>query len=286
MEKVPEFLKSNVAIKTNKYDINAYSSQPHQIDAWLNAYKQAVEICGEGSLADKETPAEQQFLRRIKTQGFFVKKRIKHREKIRRDQVFFAIPPQKNQLKSDDWSEHLISNRAYEENEPLEEAIKKQENKQQFLDKIKHQVQGICNEARIPLNKKWTVEISHHYGLKRFYEIGAIIINCINRQYCKKIILQFPNQKHPKHFHANKEETFQLIHGDLKIDVEGIITELKVGESILIPPKTKHSFWTSNGCIFEELSNTYHENDSFYDDKQIQKQSLEERKTIIRNFNF
>ena len=37
----------------------------------------------------------------------------------------------------------------------------------------------------------------------------------VNKDYCKKIIYQFPGQTNPEHFHKIKEETFILLEGDL-----------------------------------------------------------------------
>ena len=49
----------------------------------------------------------------------------------------------------------------------------------------------------------------------RLREFGAVIVTCINREYAKKLVIQLPRQKHPYHFHKQKEETFQLLDGDM-----------------------------------------------------------------------
>ncbi len=59
-----------------------------------------------------------------------------------------------------------------------------------------------------------TLEISHHYGLDRFEEVGCTIINVINREYCKKLIVVLPGQRHPEQYHKIKEETFVVLDGD------------------------------------------------------------------------
>ena len=41
------------------------------------------------------------------------------------------------------------------------------------------------NKSKIVLNTQFDIEFSHHYGVKRFRKVGATIINCINREYCK-----------------------------------------------------------------------------------------------------
>ena len=46
------------------------------------------------------------------------------------------------------------------------------------------------------------------YYPENFLKTGATIINCINREYCKKILVLLPGQSHPAHFHKKKEETF------------------------------------------------------------------------------
>ncbi len=124
-------------------------------------------------------------------------------------------------------------------------------------------------EAKIALPGKLEVEISHHYGIDNFYKSGAIIINCINREYCKKIIVLFPGQNHPSHFHKQKEETFQILHGDLLISLRGEEKEYKPGGIVLVQREAKHSFGTKNGAILEEISTTHFKNDSFYDDNEI-----------------
>ena len=56
----------------------------------------------------------------------------------------------------------------------------------------------------------------------RFHDrYGATIINCINREYCKKIIIMLPGQENPAHSHLKKEETFQVLHGVLTINIAG-----------------------------------------------------------------
>ena len=51
--------------------------------------------------------------------------------------------------------------------------------------------------------------MSHHYGIEKYEEWGAAILNCINREYCKKLIVLLPGQNHPFHHPVKKEETFK-----------------------------------------------------------------------------
>ena len=149
------------------------------------------------------------------------------------------------------------------------------------IKKAIHEVKALLNKANVILNDSFEVEYSHHYGVKNFKKFGAVIINCINRDYCKKIVVQLPGQFHPYHFHKLKEETFQLLYGDLTISLYGKEKNLTVGETCLVLPGIWHSFWSAEGCVFEEVSTTHFNNDSVYKDDQINKLKREERKTIV-----
>ena len=90
-----------------------------------------------------------------------------------------------------------------------------------ILYKYVHKVKAMLNHARIDLGNEFNVEYSHHYGVKKFSETGCVLIECINREYCKKILIQIPGQSHPFHFHKRKEETFQVLWGVMDINIDG-----------------------------------------------------------------
>ncbi len=126
--------------------------------------------------------------------------------------------------------------------------------------------------------------MSHHYGLQRFREFGAVIIQVINREYCKKLIIQLPRQKHPYHHHKKKEETFQVLSGTLKVEKNGNSTFLTPGDIYLIEPGHWHKFSTFQGVIFEEISTTHFDDDSYYEDPTINMIPRQDRKTIIEHW--
>jgi N-acetylneuraminate synthase len=144
-----------------------------------------------------------------------------------------------------------------------------------------HDVKALLNEAKIHLGPEFKVEYSHHYGISTFLETGAVLIECVSRDYCKKLVVQLPGQKHPSHYHARKEETFQVLHGELNCTVDGHHRTLVPGESIVVMPGVWHSFGTDDGVIFEEISSRDYDNDSFYEDKTINKLARAERKTVV-----
>ena len=144
-----------------------------------------------------------------------------------------------------------------------------------------HEVKAILNVANVPLNTEFSTEYSHHYGISNFRETGAVLLNCINREYCKKILVQLPGQQHPEHFHKLKDETFQVLHGQLHIQVDGKHSILGPGQICLVQPGTWHSFWTKTGVVFEEISTRDVLGDSYYRDKAINRMDRSERKTVV-----
>jgi len=151
----------------------------------------------------------------------------------------------------------------------------------EFIDTILRDVGMMLKQAHIIVGNTSSVEMSHHYGLARFREYGAVIIDCINRSYCKKLIVQLPGQRHPYHFHKKKEETFQLLYGDMEVKKEGVWRSLAPGDSVLVKRGERHKFRTKNGAIFEEISTTHYNNDSFYTNDQIARLPRHVRKTPV-----
>jgi N-acetylneuraminate synthase len=147
-----------------------------------------------------------------------------------------------------------------------------------------HTIKGMLNEARIALNTEFKAEFSHHYGIAQFPQVGATIIECINRDYCKKLIIQMPGQRHPSHFHKKKEETFQVLYGTQEVEVDGRRRTLYPGDIQLVQQGVWHEFWTETGSIIEEISTTHYDDDSFYADKVINRTERAKRKTVVNNW--
>ncbi len=274
----------HVGLQTQKHTLNKYSSTPAQVAEWVGAYKESAASCG-GDYKTPATPEEIASLRSL-MRGVFAKKEIKKGQKITRDKVFFAMPLHEGQLVSGDWFNGAKADKDYQPNTPISEMVANTKlPPEETIYRIMLQVKGMLSQARIQIGKESSVELSHHYGLERFREFGAIIIDVINRQYCKKLIIQLPRQKHPYHFHKVKEETFQLLHGDLEVELEGKRIKPQPGDTILVEPGTWHKFHTLDGAIFEEVSTTHFNNDSFYEDERIARLPREARKTVIPNWD-
>lgn len=271
----------HVGLATDAIKLNAYSSTPEQLDRWLEAREKAIALCGD-AVRPVASDAEREAIEGLK-RGVFAAKPIRKGTTIRREQVYFAMPYQAGQLSSGNWKDGIVAKTDIKPDQPVAaDAVSMPPIADiQYIKGALHDVKALLNEARVPLNSSFEVEYSHHYGMARFREVGAVLINCINRSYCKKIVVQLPGQKHPTHFHKRKEETFQVLYGELKIEIDGHEKILRPGDTCLIQPGVWHSFTTDTGCIFEEVSTTHFTNDSFYRDKQINKMEKSQRKTVV-----
>lgn len=274
----------HVGIGNEKYQLNAYSSMPDQINKWINAYHQIVEACG-GEERAPSSAKEIQSLRSL-MRGVYAKRAIQKGEPVKREDVFFAMPLQEAQLCSGEWKDGLVAEQDYVQKAPLKETMAQlRASDEEYLSQILLQAKGMLNSARIVFSGNLSIEISHHYGLDRFREFGVVIIDCINREYCKKIMVQLPRQKHPYHYHKRKEETFQLLSGDLEIEINGKRHQLSPGDYILVEPEKWHKFHTLDGAIIEEISTTHYNDDSFYEDEKIARLPREKRKTKVLNWD-
>lgn len=273
----------HVGIETEKFKLNNYSSTSQQIVQWLQAYKNTVLSCGAQSRppVDHNEEAALESLMR----GVFAIDSIKKGSIIARSNVFFAMPLQAGQLKSGDWKQDFVSDRDYEKNEPISDGLaNRPPAPKEIIYQTIHEIKGMLNAARVVVGNDFSIEFSHQYGLENFRAIGAVIIDVINRAYCKKLIIQLPNQQHPYHYHKKKEETFQVLWGVLETEIGGNKKTLYPGDTLIVQQGVWHKFWTNSGVIFEEVSTTHFNDDSFYEDKSINKLSREQRKTKLTNW--
>jgi N-acetylneuraminate synthase len=279
-----QLFERHVGVATDKITLNAYSSTPAQLEAWFGAINRAKVICGSGE-REPAVAVELESLQSLK-RGVYARRDIAAEETLTRGDVYFAMPFIEGQLSSGKFDQGGKTLVALAKDAPLVLAqmeLPKPPLGQIFYRSI-HEAKGLLNEARIALGSGFSVEFSHHYGLERFREVGAIIIDCVNRSYCKKLVIQFPGQRHPAHYHKAKEETFQVLYGILDMEVDGQPCRLYPGQTVLIQQGVWHRFTTPTGVIFEEISTTHIKGDSYYEDKTINNTALEDRKTKVENW--
>jgi len=279
-----EIFERHIGLETDSIKLNAYSSTPEQLNRWIQSYKRVKSLLGDANRppTSEEEATSLESLKR----GVYAKCDIEEGSTIKRDDIFFAIPLQEGQIRSGEFRTDIIANIGTKEGYPLmslDVQFGDHREKQILFDTIQA-VKGILNEGGIALAPDFTLEFSHHYGLESFKEFGAVIIDVVNRKYCKKLIVQLPGQKHPNHFHKQKEETFQVLHGCLEIIVDDRRRTLLPGDTVLIHQGVWHEFWTKTGVVFEEISTTHVNDDSFYEDKTINNVERSTRKTIVNHW--
>ena len=277
-----KILERHVGLPTDTIKLNAYSMNPEQADRWVKAVLDARMICGMKREDTKYVSQDEMDSLRSLMRGVYLKRDIKQSEPISGEDVYFAMPLTPQQMTSGEFTEGIIASKDYSANSPLQE--KKVITDMNLVRSVVHDAKGMLYEAGIALGNKFDIELSHHYGMKHFRQVGAIIISIVNREYCKKLLIILPGQKHPVHMHKEKEETFQLLYGDLEINIDGVERTLKPGDIQTVLRGTNHSFTSVKGAIFEEISTTHVMNDSYYEDPVIRSLSTEERKTILKKW--
>ncbi len=275
-----DILERHVGLATDTIKLNSYSTDVRNIGNWIEAILNARKICGEKDhkfISNEELTSMNELAR-----GCYAAVPIHKGEEIQRSQVFFAMPCADGQTTSGSFLPGMVASRDYLVNEALYE--KRPVSLTSDTRSIIHDVKGMLYEAKIAVGNEFELELSHHYGLEHFRNYGATIINIINREYCKKLIIILPGQKHPMHFHKVKEESFQVLYGTLSLVLDGKEMEVNAGQVITVERGTPHAFTSKEGCIFEEVSTTHVKNDSYYEDEKISKLDLMQRKTILEDW--
>lgn len=270
-------LERHVGIATDTIKLNAYSMNPAQVEAWVQSALTAREIVGDKQ--DKEiSPAETESLLSLE-RGVFALREIAAGETLRRSDVYFAMPCGDGQTTSGEFQEGMVTGQMYAPDAPLYE--RRKPTTVNMVRSVIHDVKGMLYEAHIATGKEFTLELSHHVGIEHFRDIGAVIINVINREYCKKLVVVLPKQFHPNHRHTIKEETFQLLWGDLTVDMDGRKVMMHPGDQLLVERGVWHNFTSEGGAIVEEVSTTHIKGDSEYQDEAIRRKDPMERKTVL-----
>lgn len=276
-----QMFERHVGVATDTIKLNAYSSTPTQVDAWMAAWKKARVLMG-ARRRGEPIPVERKSIDELK-RGVFARTTIAAGEPISSHQVYFAFPIRPGQMASGECREGTVSNVAILPDAPLPaQAMTVSDDSDAKLIQIAvHEVKALLAYARVPLSHEFTTEYSHHYGVQNFRQYGAVLINVINREYAKKVLVQLPGQLHPWHFHKLKEETFLVLWGELHLELDNRHKILLPGDTITVLPGVWHRFWTETGCVFEEISTTAHPNDSVYRDPEINKLTSAQRKTVV-----
>lgn len=277
--------EKHVGIPTDKYALNNYSANPQQVRAWLEAAKKAYAIGGISGERIEPSKAELDSLVALR-RGVYAKRDIKAGERIKSSDVFFAIPTQDGHVTANDWSKytHYYATADIAARQPVLTSNTRGEEVRGEVLSIVERVKAMLSTANVIVPGEAELEISHHYGLARFNEVGLTMVTVVNREYCKKLIIVLPGQTHPEQYHNKKEETFHVLYGELRLVLNDVERICRPGSVVTIECGTRHAFDSAEGAVFEEISSTHHVDDSFYTDPQIGQNR--DRKTILSHWLF
>lgn len=271
-----ELFEKHIGLQSEKYKLNKYSVDILECEKWLLALKDTLESIK----LIKKNHNELESLTSLR-RGVFVNKKIVKGNLLKKNDLYFAFPCQKNQLTANDFSKYLkiVSKKNINKDEAINFKNCKISNTRKILLKALARVKAFLEKSNIEYPKDKVLELSHHYGIKNFDKYGLSMITYINREYCKKILILLPGQTHPTQYHKIKEETFNVIYGEVELKLNNIKKRYKTGDLVTIKPLTHHSFFSLKGCIIEELSTKHRKNDLFYLDQKIVRNK--DRKTIL-----
>jgi sialic acid synthase SpsE len=160
----------HVGIRTDKYSLNDYSSTPDEVVKWLESAQDVYDMCGVKNQRRTISAKEEADLDGLK-RGVFVLKSIVKGEKIDRSKIFLAIPNCENQILANNLSKYsqFISEKDMNPLEPILFSDVKLVDLREVITNIANRVKKLLHEAKISLPEKIEVELSHHYGIAKFY---------------------------------------------------------------------------------------------------------------------
>ena len=269
-------VEKHVGVPTEEISLNGYSNTPAQMrQAILDVQRTLGAMQGVSS-------TEKAALGALK-RGVYLKRPVLFGHQFTEADFYYAMPCQSGQynVSAIDDIVEMMSTAPLLKGSPLYKEGARSQLDTGIINQVADDTRRVLQLARVPLSGKESVEISAHYGLQKFKDFGALIIDKVNREYCKKLIVVAPGQQHPTHHHIKKEEAFELLHGDCTLTLNGKDVALVRGEPVLIARGVKHSFRSQAGCVIEEISTTHIPGDSVYEDVRINTLPLSERKIRI-----
>jgi sialic acid synthase SpsE/mannose-6-phosphate isomerase-like protein (cupin superfamily) len=272
--------EKHVSLPTDEYSANAYSATPPQVQNWLTNAQEAFAYCGVSGQRADPTDAERDSLFSLR-RGIFLNKDLAAGSEVSTEDVYMAFPTQPGQITANDWSKYRNYTLTADASKdgPLDKQNSTSKDIRSEVWKIVQAVKEALTNGNIVVPGKADLEISHHYGIENFYGTGITMITVVNRDYCKKLIVVLPGQKHPEQYHKRKEETFMVLEGSLSLVLDGTQQLCEVGDVVTVKPGVRHAFSSADGAVIEELSSTHYSDDSFYTDESIN--HLKNRKTLL-----
>jgi mannose-6-phosphate isomerase-like protein (cupin superfamily) len=110
------------------------------------------------------------------------------------------------------------------------------------------------------------------FGLSDFRRVGLIecwVANETAAGYCGKFLFVFDGQTCPAHHHRGKHETFYVVHGQIRMTLEGRNRVMNPGDVQTILPGAPHSFQGMGPALLLEVSQPCLLDDNYFADARI-----------------
>lgn len=275
--------EKHVGVATDRYPLNAYSANPAQVRRWLEAAARAFAIAGTIGQRHEVSPGESRALDDLR-RAVFARTAIAAGEVLRPDRLMLALPGGPGQLTARDLSKYteFRAVRDFPAGAPIRHADVAATDTRSHVHGVIREVKKLLKASGVAVPSQLELEISHHHGIERFREFGSAMITVVNREYCKRLVLIFPGQSHPEHWHKLKDETFHLLHGEIELVLDGSPRICRKNDIVTITRGTRHSFSTVGGAVIEEISSTHARGDSVYTDPSIPANAA--RKTYVTDW--
>jgi len=262
-------VEKHVGLPTQKYPNNAYSASPSEIASWLAAGRETLAMLGPKERL-QPSDGERESLGSLR-RGVFAKRDLPAGTVLTAAEVFFAFPTAPGQVTANDWSKYsrYELRSAVKALDPIATEATQVTHLRELVLKNVNAVRGILKSSGVSLPGKTDLELSHHYGMEQFDRYGLTMLTVVNRAYCKKILVLLPGQSHPEQYHKQKEETFVVIYGAMRVVLDDVELAAHAGDVITVERGVRHKMSSEHGCVFEEISSTHLTDDSYYTDPAI-----------------
>jgi len=276
-------LERHFGVPQDQSPLNGYSSNPSQLREWLGRLANAAVMLGNQGTFAESLSEERSSLEQLE-RGLYATREIQPNQVISAEELRLAFPKVNGQLSASDLSleNRMLSRVVIKKDEPIAISQVAVEIARKPVLEARDAVVDLIKRSGIEIPLQSELEVSHHYGIERFNEVGMCMITTVNRAYCKKLLFLLAGQRHPEQYHKIKDETFQLLFGDCTLILDDTPQQLEVGQVVTIEPNVRHAFSSANGCVLEEISSTHHTGDSYYVDESINQNS--QRKSFVGLF--
>ena len=274
-------LERHVGSEANGSKLNKYSSPVNTLNEWIASLTKSIQMLGGSNPWTVTNADEDEALSGLRRYAF-AKRDLPIGHTLNSTDVYFAIPGAPGGIQANDLGKYkkvTLKTALMQDEAITNECIDIYSNESAILQ-IRKQILEMIQLSGVTVPQNSVLEISHHLGLERFHEIGTCMITVVNREYCKKLLFLLPGQTHPPMYHKKKDETFFLLWGSMSLNLDGAISQLRVGDTAEINPGVVHGMSSDSGAIVEEVSSTHLGSDSFYLDEQIMLNP--NRKTYVR----